>query len=196
MPAPFPELQAALGVFLDKLDSEIRGSGYAGEPIRMFLAGGLAVNYYCGSRYTGDIDASFSHRILLQDENLVWRYRKRDGTEALLYFDRNYNSALALLHEDYETDSIEWVGIGNENRLIQLRVLAPLDLAVSKIARFSAQDRQDIRDLARASGFGIIELRGRAKAALSYFVGNQDPIKTTLDLIERDLRSDWTAKHV
>lgn len=50
MPAPFPELTEALARFLDRLDAHIRGSGYAGEPIRMYLAGGLAVNYYCGSR--------------------------------------------------------------------------------------------------------------------------------------------------
>ncbi|HEY9250810.1 MAG TPA: DUF6036 family nucleotidyltransferase [Rariglobus sp.] len=190
MPAPYPELQAALSVFLDRLDGELRGDGYAGEPVRMYLAGGLAVNYYCGTRYTGDIDASFSRRILLQDETLVLEYRKRDGSDALLYFDRNYNTAFALLHEDYEADSVEWAGIGNERRLVQLRVLAPLDLAVSKVARFSEQDRQDIRDLARVAGFTIDALRARAGEALRDFVGNRAPVMTSLDLLERDLRAD------
>jgi hypothetical protein len=37
-----PELAAGL--------STLRESGYQGEPIAMYLAGGLAVNYYCGTR--------------------------------------------------------------------------------------------------------------------------------------------------
>ncbi len=188
MPAPYPELQSALAVFLDRLDRELRESGFSGKPVQMYLAGGLAVNYYCGTRYTGDIDASFSHRILLQDDQLVLEYRKRDGSSALLYFDRNYNASLALLHEDFETDSLEWEGIGNERRLVHLRVLAPLDVAVSKVARFSTQDRQDIRDLARVAGFGIEALRKRTGEALLNFIGNHTPIRTSLDLLERDLQ--------
>lgn len=138
------------------------------------------MNYYCGTRFTGDINASFSHRILPQDEKLVLEYRKRDGSSALLYFDRNYNTSLALLHEDFGTDSLDWEGIGNEQRLVHLRVLAPLDVAVSKVARFSAQDRQDIRELARVANFGIEVLRKRTGDALLNFIGNHTRIRKSL----------------
>ena len=188
MPAPFPDLQGALALFLDRVDAEIKTGGYDGEPIRMFLAGGLAVNFHCGSRYTGDIDASFSRRLLLRDEELAWTYRKAAGSDALLHFDRNYNPALALLHPDHEANAVEWLGIGNERRAIQLRVLAPLDLALSKVARFSEQDRRDIRDLARVAGFDLAALRGHAAETLAYFLGDQRPILTALDLLESDLR--------
>jgi hypothetical protein len=186
MPAPYPELQSALSEFLDRLDAQLRLGAYAGEPIAMYLAGGLAVNYYCGTRYTGDIDASFSRRILIQDTDLVLQYRKRDGSDGLLYFDRNYNPLFGLLHEHYAADSLEWTGIGNERRLIQLRVLSPVDLAVSKVSRFSEQDRLDIRDVARATALDFSTLQARARQALLDYVGNPEPINSTLRILEAD----------
>ena len=40
----------------------------------MILAGGMAVNYYCGTRYTEDVDAVFSkessHKIAVQSSQL------------------------------------------------------------------------------------------------------------------------------
>lgn len=183
MPAPYPELTEALGRFLDRLDGLIRGSGYLGDPVRMYLAGGLAVNYYCGSRYTGDIDASFSHRMLLQDEELAFTYFKRDGSRALLYFDRNYNPMFGLLHEAHTEDSVEWEGAGNERRLVQLRVLAPVDLVVSKIARFSDQDQADILDVARVSRLAYSTIEGRALEAMADYVGNREPVLANLRVL-------------
>lgn len=59
------ELAAALSTMLNRIDATLRENGYAGEPIIMYLAGGLAVNFYCGSRFTADVDASFSRRVTL-----------------------------------------------------------------------------------------------------------------------------------
>jgi hypothetical protein len=61
---------------------------------------------------------------------LTVNYRRRDGSEAFIYFDHNYNTSFTLLHDGFEESAREWVGIGNESRLVQLRVLSPLDLAV------------------------------------------------------------------
>ena len=47
-----------MGQMLDKLDAHLRSGGYEGDPIRMFLAGGMALHYHCGARYTEDVDAS------------------------------------------------------------------------------------------------------------------------------------------
>jgi hypothetical protein len=126
----FPELTAALGKMLDRMDASLRDAGYSGPPVEMFVAGGIAVNYYCGSRYTEDVDASFSRRFVLP-KNLNVNYRRRDGTEAFIYFDANYNTSFALMHEDFEAHARPWEGIGNESRLLHLLVLSPLDLAVS-----------------------------------------------------------------
>ena len=40
-----PELAQALSAMVDAIDESVRSARYAGEPIRMFLAGGLAVNF-------------------------------------------------------------------------------------------------------------------------------------------------------
>jgi hypothetical protein len=178
----FPELAIALAGMLDQMDESFRAAGYRGDSILMYLAGGLAVNYWCGTRYTEDVDASFSRRLILP-KNLTVNYRRKDGTDAFLYFDHNYNTSFALLHERFEDDSVEWKGLGNERRIVRLRVLSPVDLAVSKIARFSAQDEEDILALGRESLFTADELRRRATEALADYVGDLAAVRVSLDLI-------------
>lgn len=178
----FPELTGALRTILDRMDASLREGGYTGEPIKMYLAGGLAVNYYCGTRYTEDVDASFSRRFVLP-KNLTVNYQRPDGTEAFIYFDHNYNTSFALLHDDFECDSREWVGIGNEGRKVELRVLSPLDLALSKIDRLSPRDREDILALASERCFTDRQLRTRALEAVANFIGNKDTLLGSLELI-------------
>lgn len=63
-----PELVSALRVIVDRIDASIPRT-YA-EPVAIFITGGVAMNYYCGSRYTEDVDASFSKRLLLNFDEL------------------------------------------------------------------------------------------------------------------------------
>ena len=63
MNSAFPELSQALGLLRDQVDASIRQGGYKGPPITMYLAGGMAVNFYCGTRYTEDVDAFYSRRM-------------------------------------------------------------------------------------------------------------------------------------
>jgi len=44
-------LQDALAVMIDKIDAVLQSFDYRGEPVKMILAGGMAVNYYCGTGY-------------------------------------------------------------------------------------------------------------------------------------------------
>jgi hypothetical protein len=60
----YPELAGALSRVPDAIDAGISSTGYAGKLIDMYLAGGLSVNYCCGTRYTQDVGASFSKRLL------------------------------------------------------------------------------------------------------------------------------------
>lgn len=168
---------------LDRIDAWLREGGYSGNPVQMYLAGGMALNYYCGSRYTEDVDATFSARLLVPSRDLAIDYLRRDGSPSTLYFDANYNDTFALMHPDYRDDSIPWDGIGNEKRLIQLRVLTPVDLAVSKISRSSTQDLEDIRQLASLAVFTTAELMARALEALDYYVGNTIWVRGTIERI-------------
>ncbi|PSL84279.1 hypothetical protein C7T35_12415 [Variovorax sp. WS11] len=116
-----------MSIMLDKIEATLRESGYQGEPIAMYLAGGLAVNYYCGTRFTTDVDASFSRRVALNYRDLVVDFKDAAGKDSQIYFDTSYSPTLGPMHEDYEDDAIEWTGIGNERRLVKVMVLAPVD---------------------------------------------------------------------
>jgi len=178
-----PELTNAMSAMLNKLDSSLRSGGYTGAPVSMYLAGGMAVHYHCGTRYTEDVDASFSARLLISAKDLTVDYVREDGVPSTLYFDANYNDTFALMHPDYRESSVEWEGIGNETRCVHLRVLAPLDLAVSKISRFSEQDQADIHSLADAGLIAPDKLRAHALEALDYYVGNTAWVRGTIDII-------------
>src|SRR5438445_11059577 len=161
-----PELVSALRLIVEKIDGSI-SQQYEGDPIKMFVAGGIAVNYYCGTRYTEDVDASFSKRLLLDFDELNVPYVRKDGKESFLYLDPNYNTSFALIHEDFEVDAIEWTGVGNERRRVHLFVFSSRDLAVSKIARLSDQDREDIRVMATFGLIGEDQIEKRALEALT-----------------------------
>lgn len=182
-----PELTVALSKMLDKIDGWLKEGGYLGDPIDMYLAGGMAVHFHCGVRYTEDVDATFSKRLLVPANDLMVDYQREDGLKSTLYFDANYNDAFALMHPDYRENALEWTGIGNKMRLVRLRVLTPVDLAVSKISRYSEQDRNDILALAARDYFTSQELHKHAGEALDYYVGNLDSIRLTIDMLCKEI---------
>lgn len=184
---PEPSLTEALRAVVEKIDATVLAGGYDGPPVDMILAGGLAMHYYSRSRYTHDIDASFSRRIILPVKELATQFIAADGKPSILYFDNNYNPTFGLMHPDYEQDAKEWTGIGNEERIVKLRVLAPIDLALSKLSRFSEQDREDILTLANLGLIDAAAVRGRAAEAMKYYIGNKAPVLTNIDLVCRSM---------
>jgi hypothetical protein len=184
----YPELAQALSQLLDQMDTSIRKGGYDGPPVIMYLAGGMAVNYYCGSRYTEDVDAFYNRRLHMGPCEV--NYRHKDGNPSFLYLDNNYNPTFGLLHEDHDRDAVEWTGIGNEKRKLHLYVLSPVDLAVTKISRYSPQDREDIHALASAGLFSADQLRNRANEALRGYIGDRAPVITSIELICRQISAE------
>lgn len=150
-------------------------------PIRMYLAGGAALHLYTQGRVSNDVDAAFSHRIVLP-ENLEVAYEAADGAARLLYLDRNYNDTLALMHEDARDDSQPYPLPGVDAAVLEVRLLSPLDLAVSKLGRFSGQDQDDIAALARHGMLDAVKLRQRAEEALVAYVGNVRGVQTSIDI--------------
>ena len=150
-------------------------------PIKLYLAGGAALHLRTGSRVTEDIDGVFSRRVLLGDD-LEVSYRDADGRARLLYFDRNYNDTLGLMHEDAYRDSEPLELPGLDSKVIEVRALTPIDLAVSKLARYSDQDREDIEVLAREGLIDAKALRARAEQALGGYVGNIRSAQISIDL--------------
>jgi hypothetical protein len=153
-------------------------------PIQMYVAGGAAVHFYTGERISLDVDAAFSHRIALP-ENLEVAYRDADGAARMLYFDRNYSDTLALLHEDSYDDSIALTLEDLDPKVLDVRLLSPVDLAVSKLGRFAEHDRNDIAALARHGLISSKALRERAEEALGGYVGAIDRVRGSIEIASR-----------
>ena len=179
-----PEYLAALREILHRIATSLSGSPPRALPVRMYLAGGAALHLYTGERVSRDIDATFSHRIALP-ENLEVAYRDADGAARLLYFDRQYNDTLGLLREDAYEDSVPLALEGIDSTALQVRVVSALDLAVSKLGRFSGQDQEDIATLARHKLIDSAALRRRAQDALRSYVGDTTRVQGAIAVAVR-----------
>lgn len=172
---------AALLEVLKRIEAEFRGYDKAALPISMVIAGGTALYLHTGERVTEDVDATFSRRVLL-GQDIEIAYRDADGRAALLYLDRNHNDTLGLMHENADGDALRVDIKGIDRKVLDVRVLTPLDLAVSKLARFSDQDREDILLLAARKLITAKALRERAEQALKAYVGNMAPAQNTINI--------------
>jgi hypothetical protein len=166
-----------------ELMSRIEGAlgDYKGPAVPVYIAGGAASHIYTGSRFSADVDATLGRRILLPDDLQVM-YKARNGKTRTLYFDRQYNDALGLLHENAYADSVP-IDVPGVNRMrLDVRVLSPVDLAVSKLVRYADPDQNDIKALARAGLLGSQELRERAEDALLGYIGRVSDVHVSIDL--------------
>lgn len=187
-----PEYVAAFGEIVSRISAALAGMPPRSLPVRMYVAGGAALHLYTGERVSRDIDAAFSHRVALPD-NLEVAYRDCDGAARLLYFDRQYNETLGLLHEDAHDDSVPLTLTGVDAGTLEVRLLAPLDLAVTKLGRFSSQDRDDVATLARHRLIGARPLRQRAEEALRGYVGDTARLQGSIEAGVR-IVADVTAR--
>jgi hypothetical protein len=166
---------------LARVQDQLKGAQPGVFPIRMYIAGGAALHLLTGERVTEDIDATFSKKVLLREEIEV-SYRDPDGRARLLYLDRNYNDTLGVLHERAYDDAKPVRIPGVDPALLDVRVLSPVDLVVSKLARFTDQDRKDIETLARKGLVSSAAVRKRAGEALRGYVGDATPVRTSTDI--------------
>ena len=80
------------------------------------------------------------------------------------------------------------------SKRIEVRILAPVDLVVSKLSRFSDQDRGDIELLARRGLIDSASVRRRAEEALADYVGDPAPVRTSIDIACRLIDAERPAK--
>lgn len=179
-----PEYLAAFTELVQRIAAPLRELPRRILPIKMYVAGGAAMHLYTGERVSNDVDAVFSRRIALPSD-LEVTYRDADGAARLLYFDRQYNDTLALMHEDAQDDSVPLTLKGIDASILDVRLLSALDLAVSKIGRFSSQDRDDITTLGKHGLIKSAALRRRSEQAMGSYVGNLDTIKGAINLASR-----------
>jgi len=70
------------------------------------------------------------------------------------------------------------VPIGTEH--IEVYVLSPIDLIVSKIARYNGPDPEDIETLIKRLDISAEEIEARALHAVSGYVGNLEYLRMSL----------------
>lgn len=186
------EYLRAFAEVLSGLQESLRGAGRKALPVRVYIAGGAALHLLTGARISEDIDASFSRRVLVPEVQVS--YRDADGRARVLYFDRNYNDTLGLLHPDAYPDSHPLEIAGIDRAVLDARVLAPVDLAVTKLARFSEQDRTDVEVLARHRLISAAALRKRAEEALQGYIGEMAPVRTSIEVACRVVEAARPAK--
>lgn len=176
------EFVAAFKTLIKNLEASLAGAPADRLPVRMVVAGGAAVHFYTAARTSRDVDATFSKRVILPDTGLDIAYIDANGKITSLYFDTQYNDTLGLMHEDAHDDAWTLDLIGINRKILDVRLLSPVDLAVSKLARYEQHDAQDIEALAR---FGLIDsaaVRARAEHAIQGYIGRLDAINTSLRL--------------
>jgi hypothetical protein len=178
MPQQAFHTRTALAQGLRELFKQLEQRLGLSSPVNVYLAGGMAVHLYTAHRVTTDVDAEFAGRVHLPNDLMI-EVTLEDGTQQLVYLDTNYNSTFALMHENYLDDAIA-IDLGVEQ--IRVHVLAAVDLAVSKIARFAEHDQQDIAALVRLGLTSADDIEQRATSALLGYIGG----KAMLTLNVRD----------
>jgi hypothetical protein len=178
---PDPEYLKAFATIMSRIDRAL-GPKRPAEPVVACVAGGAALHFYTRLRVSKDIDATLMARVLLDPNDLQVAYADADGHARLLYFDTQYNDSFALLHHEAYDDALPIALQGVDPRRLNVKLLTPLDLAVSKLSRFSEQDQLDIRALARERLIGAAQLRRRAEEALPDYVGNLGRTKTSIGI--------------
>jgi hypothetical protein len=168
--------RTALAIGLRDLFKQLEERLSLTNPINVYLAGGMAVHLYTANRVTTDVDAEFAGRVYLPNDLMV-EVTLEDGSPQVIYLDTNYNSTVALMHENYHDDAIP-LDLGVDQ--IRLHVLSPVDLAVSKIARFADNDKEVIAALVRLGLTTANEIEQRATSALAGYIGGQAMLKLNL----------------
>lgn len=144
------------------------------QTLEVYLAGGMAVYFYVGERVSHDLHAELGTRVLLPSDLAV----EIEGEEPV-YFDTNFNPMFALVHENYQRDAVP-VELGVDH--IDLRLLSPVDLAVSKIARFADVDREDLSSLVQAGLTDAAAIAQRAREAVTAYIDNPADIRHKIEL--------------
>jgi len=173
-----PAYWRAFAELMSRIEATL--GNYKGRAVPVYVAGGAASHIYTGSRLSADVDATLGRRLLLPDDLQVM-YQAQDGKRHTLYFDRQYNDTLGLLHDDAHAESVSIDVPGVSRKRLDVRVLSPVDLAVSKLVRYADPDQEDIKALARAGLLDSAQLRKRAEEALTGYIGRVNDVRISID---------------
>jgi len=135
-------LEDAVKEMMGKLAKRIPAK-HKKEPVNLYIAGGIAIYFHTASRVSKDVDAIIDKDIDIPRKlSVLWLNENGEFEE--LEFDKNYTDTLGIMHEDYDKRAIHKFTIDSR---LKVHVLSPIDLIISKLARFVEQDQQDIKSI-------------------------------------------------
>lgn len=154
--------------------------------VKVYLFGGCAVHLLTHYRGSEDIDAEIEAAKLVRDQDLLAVFSVPEEYEdhgwlKEVYLDYRFNNALCPLHEDYRDRAIPVEGFP-EVFPLHVFVAAGVDIAISKLGRFSDQDHRDIQKLIETGRVDVKQFISLATEAIDYAVGLKGPMLGCLRL--------------
>ena len=155
-----------------------RRLGPLAEPLQAWLAGGFAVHFHTRHRMSYDVNIKWSHKVPIPPDMRVFEISAPEspGGTNVVVMDGSFGGAFGSYPPEWEKRSEEVHRFGD----MVLHVINPVDLAVSKVARFSDHDREDIRALAERGLIDSDLFARRAEEALFLYVGDLTFVRRNL----------------
>jgi hypothetical protein len=144
--------------------------------VNVYLGGGMAVYLYTAERLTTDVDIEIAGKVSIPSD-LTVDITSEDGIRNTVYFDTNFHTSLGLIQENYEEEAIP-LDFGLKH--LNLRVLAPCDLVLTKIDRFNERDKEDIASLVRHGLTTSDQIEQTGMSSLVDYVGGRDLVVMNL----------------
>lgn len=144
----------------------------ANGSVKAYIFGGCAFHIHTNARGSNDIDAEIQAISYLKKEDIYLflenhdiEYMDENGLETNLEFDRGFNTSLASIDPDYDERLIPLIS----NSIVEVYLVSGLDLAVSKLARLSDRDIEDIKELYLKGKFSLEAFEKSANNAEMYY---------------------------
>jgi hypothetical protein len=158
--------------FLNSIDAYLAGKIPAGSPVDLYQIGGSAVIMKYGmDRSTKDFDVISTGQSQVLDE-----LARSFGNTSNFAKDRNFYlevvpSGLPNVPGGFKNRCTQVEGTWKHLRLWQLE---DHDLIITKLRRFSVQDRADIRVICDAAPITVQTLRDRLDSALAWYLKDDE----------------------
>lgn len=165
--------------------------------LKIYVFGGCALHILTKARGSADVDAEIvaSERLLRDEVKTVFQAPEdyeENGHDLSVVFDQNFNNALCPLHEDYTARAIPLPG--QEDSPLQVFIAHPLDLAISKLGRFTERDQEDILTLIRARTLDLEDFDKLAQEAIDYYPCDKGTVISCLRLVLREAREEGETR--
>ncbi len=178
---PSTSFVGAVNEIFRRLDSTIPEN--VRDIVDVFFLGGVAVHIYTQHRVSADLNVVFSRPLAVPDI-LIMPYTEA-GSRKVVRLATGNIGVLTFMHRDWQDDAFEADKIGR----IQIKVISPLDLAVSMVSRFTERDRADIQELALVGLLKADALEQRCNEALEYYVGDSTVIRHNINAAVKTVRT-------